>query len=49
MTTPLDLRAHPLGAHRVLEPPGAMPQDAWRIDNTPVARDERDAVRRSTC
>jgi L-erythro-3,5-diaminohexanoate dehydrogenase len=30
-------RAHPLGAHRVLEPSGAMPQDAWRIDNTPVA------------
>lgn len=28
---------HPLGAHRVLDPPGAMPQDAWRIDNTPVA------------
>ncbi|MBV8068041.1 MAG: zinc-binding alcohol dehydrogenase family protein [Candidatus Eremiobacteraeota bacterium] len=28
---------HPLGAHRVLEPAGAMPQDAWRIDNTPVA------------
>ncbi len=29
--------AHPLGAHRVLDPSGAMPQDAWRIDNTPVA------------
>jgi L-erythro-3,5-diaminohexanoate dehydrogenase len=28
---------HPLGAHRVLHPPGAMPQDAWRLDNTPVA------------
>jgi L-erythro-3,5-diaminohexanoate dehydrogenase len=28
---------HPLGTHRVLEPAGAMPQDAWRIDNTPVA------------
>ncbi|HMF29490.1 MAG TPA: L-erythro-3,5-diaminohexanoate dehydrogenase [Candidatus Cybelea sp.] len=28
---------HPLGAHRVVEPSGAMPQDAWRIDNTPVA------------
>jgi L-erythro-3,5-diaminohexanoate dehydrogenase len=26
-----------LGTHRVLEPAGAMPQDAWRIDNTPVA------------
>ena len=30
-------RCHPLGAHRVLEPAGAMPQEAWRIDNTPVA------------
>jgi L-erythro-3,5-diaminohexanoate dehydrogenase len=28
---------HPLGAHRVLEPAGAMPQDAWKIDNTPIA------------
>jgi L-erythro-3,5-diaminohexanoate dehydrogenase len=30
-------RCHPLGVHRVLEPAGAMPQDAWRIDNTPRA------------
>lgn len=30
-------QCHPLGAHRVVEPVGAMPQDAWRIDNTPVA------------
>jgi L-erythro-3,5-diaminohexanoate dehydrogenase len=30
-------RCHPLGVHRVLEPAGAMPQDAWRIDNTPIA------------
>jgi L-erythro-3,5-diaminohexanoate dehydrogenase len=30
-------RPHRLGTHRVLEPAGAMPQDAWRIDNTPVA------------
>jgi L-erythro-3,5-diaminohexanoate dehydrogenase len=30
-------RVHPLGTHRVLEPAGAMPQNAWRIDNTPVA------------
>ncbi|MBV9719090.1 MAG: L-erythro-3,5-diaminohexanoate dehydrogenase [Candidatus Eremiobacteraeota bacterium] len=29
--------AHALGVHRVLEPAGAMPQDAWRIDNTPIA------------
>lgn len=30
-------RCHPLGAHRVIEPAGAMPQDAWKIDNTPIA------------
>jgi L-erythro-3,5-diaminohexanoate dehydrogenase len=28
---------HPLGTHRVLEPAGAMPQSAWKVDNTPVA------------
>ncbi|HEY1976978.1 MAG TPA: L-erythro-3,5-diaminohexanoate dehydrogenase [Candidatus Baltobacteraceae bacterium] len=28
-------KAHPLGTHRVLEPAGAMPQSAWKIDNTP--------------
>lgn len=32
-------RSHPLGVHRVLEPAGAMPQNAWRLDNTPVARE----------
>ncbi|HYL27665.1 MAG TPA: L-erythro-3,5-diaminohexanoate dehydrogenase [Candidatus Nitrosotalea sp.] len=35
--SPSAARPHPLGAHRVLEPAGAMPQDAWRIDNTPLA------------
>ena len=30
--------AHPLGTHRVLEPPGAMPQSAWKLDSTPIAR-----------
>ncbi|HTD34137.1 MAG TPA: L-erythro-3,5-diaminohexanoate dehydrogenase [Candidatus Elarobacter sp.] len=25
-----------LGSHRVLEPKGALPQAAWRLDNTPV-------------
>ncbi|HEY4433542.1 MAG TPA: L-erythro-3,5-diaminohexanoate dehydrogenase, partial [Candidatus Cybelea sp.] len=30
-------RCHPLGTHRVLEPAGAMPQEAWRLDNTPAA------------
>ncbi|MGA7355380.1 MAG: L-erythro-3,5-diaminohexanoate dehydrogenase [Candidatus Cybelea sp.] len=39
MNAPVTEHGHPLGAHRVLEPPGAMPQDAWRIDNTPVAAD----------
>ncbi|MGH2494751.1 MAG: L-erythro-3,5-diaminohexanoate dehydrogenase [Ktedonobacteraceae bacterium] len=30
-----------LGIHRVLEPPGSLPQPAWKLDNTPVAqRDE---------
>jgi L-erythro-3,5-diaminohexanoate dehydrogenase len=28
---------HPLGAHRVLEPAGAMPQSAHKLDNTPIA------------
>jgi len=28
---------HRLGTHRVLEPSGAMPQNAWRLDNSPVA------------
>jgi L-erythro-3,5-diaminohexanoate dehydrogenase len=32
-------RLHRLGTHRVLEPVGAMPQTAWRLDNTPVALD----------
>jgi len=27
-----------LGTHRVLEPAGALPQSAWRLDNTPVVR-----------
>jgi L-erythro-3,5-diaminohexanoate dehydrogenase len=32
-------KSHPLGTHRVLEPAGAMPQGAWKIDNTPVPHD----------
>jgi L-erythro-3,5-diaminohexanoate dehydrogenase len=31
------LEPHPLGTHRVIEPAGAMPQSAWKLDNTPVA------------
>ncbi len=26
-----------LGIHRVIEPRGALPQPAWKLDNTPVA------------
>ncbi|GAC1656327.1 MAG: hypothetical protein NVS9B12_07980 [Vulcanimicrobiaceae bacterium] len=26
-----------LGSHRVIEPAGALPQSAWKIDNTPIA------------
>jgi L-erythro-3,5-diaminohexanoate dehydrogenase len=36
MRSPIGVASQTLGAHRVLEPAGAMPQDAWRIDNTPV-------------
>src|SRR6266566_7959254 len=28
----------PYGTHRVLEPPGALPQPAWRLDNDPGRR-----------
>jgi L-erythro-3,5-diaminohexanoate dehydrogenase len=28
-------RCCPLGTHRVIDPAGAMPQQAWRLDNTP--------------
>ncbi len=37
MSVVFERRAHPLGIHRVLEPAGAMPQSAWKLDNTPVA------------
>lgn len=37
MSIVFDRQAHRLGTHRVLEPAGAMPQSAWKIDNTPVA------------
>jgi len=37
MNAPSTVRCHPLGVHRVLEPAGAMPQDAWKLDNTPAA------------
>jgi len=31
------VRLCPYGSHRVIEPPGALPQAAWRVDNTPRA------------
>jgi L-erythro-3,5-diaminohexanoate dehydrogenase len=37
MSIVFERRAHPLGIHRVLEPDGAMPQSAWKLDNTPIA------------
>lgn len=37
MSVVFDRTVHPLGTHRVLEPAGAMPQTAWKIDNTPIA------------
>jgi L-erythro-3,5-diaminohexanoate dehydrogenase len=39
MSIAFERTVHPLGTHRVIEPPGAMPQSAWKIDNTPVAYD----------
>lgn len=37
MSIAFERHVHPLGTHRVIEPPGAMPQSAWKIDNTPIA------------
>ncbi len=39
MTPATGRRGHPLGTHRVIDPPGAMPQSAWRIDGDPVPYD----------
>lgn len=39
MSVTSERKPHPLGTHRVLEPAGAMPQSAWKIDNAPVARE----------
>lgn len=39
MTALLEVEPCRFGSHRVIEPPGALPQAAWRIDNTPVARE----------
>ena len=37
MSIAFDRVVHPLGTHRVIDPPGAMPQSAHKIDNTPIA------------
>jgi len=37
MSIAFERTCHPLGTHRVIDPPGAMPQSAWKLDNTPVA------------
>jgi L-erythro-3,5-diaminohexanoate dehydrogenase len=37
MSIAFERNVHPLGTHRVIDPPGAMPQSAWKIDNTPIA------------
>ncbi len=37
MSIAFERNVHPLGTHRVIEPAGATPQSAWKLDNTPVA------------
>ncbi|HKE37811.1 MAG TPA: L-erythro-3,5-diaminohexanoate dehydrogenase, partial [Candidatus Baltobacteraceae bacterium] len=36
MSAVSERKIHPLGTHRVIDPAGAMPQAAWKLDNTPV-------------
>jgi L-erythro-3,5-diaminohexanoate dehydrogenase len=42
---PRDLPSSPLGLHRVLEPAGALPQAAWRLDATPELWPDETRVR----
>jgi L-erythro-3,5-diaminohexanoate dehydrogenase len=35
----VDRKLHALGTHRVIDPPGAMPQTARKLDNTPIAHE----------
>jgi L-erythro-3,5-diaminohexanoate dehydrogenase len=35
----VDRKLHALGTHRVIDPPGAMPQSARKLDNTPIAHE----------
>ncbi len=37
--TRVTVKACRFGTHRVLEPSGSLPQSAWKLDATPVARD----------
>jgi L-erythro-3,5-diaminohexanoate dehydrogenase len=37
MSIAFDRKVDALGTHRVIDPPGAMPQNARKIDNTPIA------------
>ena len=37
MSIAFDRQLDALGTHRVIDPPGAMPQNARKIDNTPIA------------
>lgn len=37
MSIAFDRQLDRLGSHRVIEPAGALPQNAWKIDNTPIA------------
>ncbi|MEO6914053.1 MAG: L-erythro-3,5-diaminohexanoate dehydrogenase [Candidatus Baltobacteraceae bacterium] len=39
MTSISERSPHRLGTHRVLEPAGAMPQSAHKLDNTPIAHE----------
>lgn len=34
----------PYGVHRVMEPRGVLPQAAWRIDNSPIIRDNETLI-----
>ena len=37
MTAALERTLDAFGSHRVIEPSGALPQNAWKLDNTPAA------------
>ena len=32
----MNTSSSPLGLHRVIEPPGVLPQAAWRLDASPA-------------